>query len=338
MIVVMKIGAKQEAIARVIETAEEIGFSAHIIEGKERVVVGLVGVDGQRDKMITMGEMDGVDKIIPISKPYKLSSREVKNEPTIVDCCGVLFGGEHIPVIAGPCSVESEEQTIKSAEFVKAAGASMLRGGAFKPRTSPYAFQGLAEEGLKILAKAREVTGLPVVTEVTNPKYVDMVYKYADMFQVGARNIQNFALLTELGKTDKPVLLKRGMSTTIEEFLTASEYILCEGNKNVILCERGLRTFETATRNTLDISAVPVIKAKSHLPIMIDPSHAAGHWQYVGPLSKAAVAIGADGLIIEVHPNPEKAWSDGAQSLTPTQFIELMGSLRSIALAVGRTI
>jgi len=338
MIVVMKIGAKQEAIARVIETAEEIGFSAHIIEGKERVVVGLVGVDGQRDKMITMGEMEGVDKIIPISKPYKLSSREVKNEPTIVDCCGVLFGGEHIPVIAGPCSVESEEQTIKTAEFVKAAGASMLRGGAFKPRTSPYAFQGLAEEGLKILAKAREVTGLPVVTEVTNPKYVDMVYKYADMFQVGARNIQNFALLTELGKTDKPVLLKRGMSTTIEEFLTASEYILCEGNKNVILCERGLRTFETATRNTLDISAVPVIKAKSHLPIMIDPSHAAGHWQYVGPLSKAAVAIGADGLIIEVHPNPEKAWSDGAQSLTPTQFIELMGSLRSIALAVGRTI
>lgn len=338
MIVVMKIGAAQESVARVIETAEEIGFHAHVIEGKERVVIGLVGVDGQRDKMTVIGEMSGVDKVIPISKPYKLSSREVKDEPTIVDCCGVLFGGENIPVIAGPCSVESEEQTIKTAEFVKAAGASMLRGGAFKPRTSPYAFQGLAEEGLKILAKAREVTGLPVVTEVTNPKYVDMVYKYADMFQVGARNIQNFALLTELGKTDKPVLLKRGMSTTIEEFLTASEYILCEGNKNVILCERGLRTFETATRNTLDISAVPVIKAKSHLPIMIDPSHAAGHWQYVGPLCKAAVAIGADGLIVEVHPNPEKAWSDGAQSLTPTQFLELMGSLRSIALAVGRTI
>jgi len=338
MIVVMKIGAAQDSVARVIETAEEIGFHAHVIEGKERVVIGLVGVDGQRDKMTVIGEMSGVDKVIPISKPYKLSSREVKDEPTIVDCCGVLFGGENIPVIAGPCSVESEEQTIKTAEFVKAAGASMLRGGAFKPRTSPYAFQGLAEEGLKILAKAREVTGLPVVTEVTNPKYVDMVYKYADMFQVGARNIQNFALLTELGKTDKPVLLKRGMSTTIEEFLTASEYILCEGNKNVILCERGLRTFETATRNTLDISAVPVIKAKSHLPIMIDPSHAAGHWQYVGPLCKAAVAIGADGLIVEVHPNPEKAWSDGAQSLTPTQFIELMGSLRSIALAVGRTI
>jgi len=338
MIVVMKIGASQETIARVIETAEESGFSTHIIEGKERAVIGLVGIDGQRDKITVIGEMAGVDKVIPISKPYKLSSREVKDEPSIIDCCGVLFGGENIPVIAGPCSVESEEQTIKTAEFVKAAGASMLRGGAFKPRTSPYAFQGLAEEGLKILAKAREVTGLPVVTEVTNPKYVDMVYKYADMFQVGARNIQNFALLTELGKTDKPVLLKRGMSTTIEEFLTASEYILCEGNKNVILCERGLRTFETATRNTLDISAVPVIKSKSHLPIMIDPSHAAGHWQYVGPLCKAAVAIGADGLIIEVHPNPEKAWSDGAQSLTPTQFLELMGSLRSIALAVGRTI
>ncbi|MCD8553579.1 3-deoxy-7-phosphoheptulonate synthase [Seleniivibrio sp.] len=338
MIVVMKIGASQETIARVIETAEESGFSTHIIEGKERAVIGLVGIDGQRDKITVIGEMAGVDKVIPISKPYKLSSREVKDEPSIIDCCGVLFGGENIPVIAGPCSVESEEQTIKTAEFVKAAGASMLRGGAFKPRTSPYAFQGLAEEGLKILAKAREVTGLPVVTEVTNPKYVDMVYKYADMFQVGARNIQNFALLTELGKTDKPVLLKRGMSTTIEEFLTASEYILCEGNKNVILCERGLRTFETATRNTLDISAVPVIKSKSHLPIMIDPSHAAGHWQYVGPLCKAAVAVGADGLIVEVHPNPEKAWSDGAQSLTPTQFLELMGSLRSIALAVGRTI
>lgn len=338
MIVVMKIGAKDDQIKQVCQTAEEIGFSTHTIEGKERCVIGLVGVDGQKDKMDVIGDMPGVDKIVPISKPYKLSSLEVKPEHSVIDCCGVLFGGENVPVIAGPCSVESEEQTIKTAEFIKAAGAQMLRGGAFKPRTSPYAFQGLQEEGLKILAKAREVTGLPVVTEVTNPKYVDMVYKYADMFQVGARNIQNFALLTELGKTDKPVLLKRGMSTTIEEFLTASEYILCEGNKNVILCERGLRTFETATRNTLDISAVPVIKSKSHLPIIIDPSHAAGHWQYVGPLSKAAVAIGADGLIIEVHPNPEKAWSDGAQSLTPTQFIELMGSLRSIALAVGRTI
>ncbi|MGD9808123.1 MAG: 3-deoxy-7-phosphoheptulonate synthase [Deferribacterales bacterium] len=338
MIVVMKIGATKDEMAKVTQSAEELGFSTHIIEGKERNVIGLVGVSGQRDKVNVIWQLPGVENIVPISKPYKLSSKEVKREPSIIDVCGVKFGGEDVPVIAGPCSVESELQVIKTAEFIKAGGAKMLRGGAFKPRTSPYSFQGLEEDGLKILAKAREETGLPIVTEVTNPKYVDMVYKYADMFQVGARNVQNFALLSELGKTDKPVLLKRGMSTTIEEYLNACEYILSEGNSKVILCERGLRTFETATRNTLDISAVPVIKEKSHLPIIIDPSHAAGHWQYVGPLSKAAVAIGADGLIIEVHPEPEKAWSDGAQSLTPTQFLELMGSMRSIALAVGRTI
>jgi len=338
MIVVMKIGATQDQLNHVIKTADELGFSPHIIEGKERNVIGLVGVAGQRDKMNVIGDMPGVDNIVPITKAYKLASREIKPEPSIIDVCGVKFGGENIPVIAGPCSVEGEAAVIKVAELIKAAGATMLRGGAFKPRTSPYSFQGLEEEGLRILAKAREVTGLPVVTEVTNPKYVDMVYKYADMFQVGARNVQNFALLSELGKTDKPVLLKRGMSTTIEEYLTASEYILSEGNKNVILCERGLRTFETATRNTLDISAVPVIQEKSHLPIMIDPSHAAGHWQYVGPLCKAAVAVGADGLIVEVHPEPEKAWSDGAQSLTPKQFLELMGTLRPIAHAVGRTL
>jgi len=338
MIVVMKIGASKQQLDQVLQTADDLGFSPHIIEGKERNVIGLVGIAGQRDKVNVIGNMDGVDKIVPISKAYKLASKEVKPEPSIIDVSGVKFGGDNIPVIAGPCSVEGEEMIIKTAELIKAAGATMLRGGAFKPRTSPYSFQGLEEEGLKNLAKAREVTGLPFVTEVTNPRYVDMVYKYADMFQVGARNVQNFALLSELGKTDKPVLLKRGMSTTIEEYLTASEYILSEGNKNVILCERGLRTFETATRNTLDISAVPVIKEKSHLPIIIDPSHAAGHWQYVGPLSKASVAIGADGLIIEVHPDPAKAWSDGAQSLTPTQFKELMDSMRAIAAAVGRTL
>ncbi len=231
MIVVMKIGATKEQLDHVIKTADDLGFSPHIIEGKERNVIGLVGIAGQRDKMNVIGDMPGVDNIVPISKPYKLASKEVKPEPSIIDVCGVKFGGENIPVIAGPCSVESEESVIKTAELVKAAGAKMLRGGAFKPRTSPYSFQGLEEDGLKILAKAREVTGLPVVTEVTNPKYVDMVYKYADMFQVGARNVQNFALLSELGKTDKPVLLKRGMSTTIEEYLTASEYILSEGNK-----------------------------------------------------------------------------------------------------------
>jgi len=338
MIVVMKIGATKQQLELVTQTAEALGFSPHVIEGQERNVIGLVGVAGQRDKLNVIGDMSGVDNIVPISKAYKLASREIKPEPSIIDVSGVLFGGKNIPIIAGPCSVEGEEMIIKTAHLIKAAGATMLRGGAFKPRTSPYSFQGLEEEGLKQLAKAREETGLPFVTEVTNPRYVDMVYKYADMFQVGARNVQNFALLSELGKTDKPVLLKRGMATTIEEYLTASEYILSEGNKNVILCERGLRTFETATRNTLDISAVPVIKEKSHLPIMIDPSHAAGHWQYVGPLSKAAVAIGADGLIIEVHPDPTKAWSDGAQSLTPTQFKELMDSMRPIAEAVGRTI
>jgi 3-deoxy-7-phosphoheptulonate synthase len=338
MIVVMKIGATEEQLDRVLSTADELGFSPHTIEGKERNVIGLVGVNGQRDKMLVMGDMPGVERIVPISKAYKLASREVKDEPTIVDVCGVKFGGEDVPVIAGPCSVESEEQMVKAAQYVKAAGAKMLRGGAFKPRTSPYAFQGLGEDGLKILATARQETGLPITTEVTNPRYIDLVYKYTDMFQVGARNIQNFPLLSELGQTDKPVLLKRGMSTTIEEYLTATEYILSEGNMNVVLCERGIRTFETATRNTLDISAVPVIKEKTHLPIIIDPSHAAGHWQYVTPLSKAAVAIGADGIIVEVHPEPEKAWSDGAQSLTPQQFIELMGSIRSVALAVGRTV
>jgi len=239
-------------------------------------------------------------------------------------------------VIAGPCSVESEEQIIKTAEYVKAAGAKMLRGGAYKPRTSPYAFQGMGEEGLKLLAAARDVTGLPVVTEVVNPRDVDTVAKYADMFQVGARNIQNFALLSLLGQTGKPVLLKRGMATTIEEFLLAAEYILSEGNRNVVLCERGIRTFETSTRNTLDISCVPVVKEKSHLPIIIDPSHAAGHWHYVPALSKAAIAAGADGLIIEVHPEPEKALSDGAQSLRPEIFLRLMGELKAVALAVWK--
>jgi 3-deoxy-7-phosphoheptulonate synthase len=335
MIVVMQIGSTENELKNVCKKAEDLGFTPHIIYGKERNVIGLVGL-GDRENIGIIEDLPGVDRVLPISKPYKLASKEVKKEPSIVEVCGVKFGGEEITIIAGPCSVESEEQIIKTAEYVKAAGAKMLRGGAFKPRTSPYAFQGLGEEGLKLLAKAREVTGLPIVTEVVNPRDVDVVNKYTDMFQVGARNIQNFPLLTLLGQVGKPVLLKRGMSTTIEEFLLASEYILTEGNRNVVLCERGIRTFETATRNTLDISCIPVVKEKSHLPIIVDPSHAAGHSHYVPALSKAAIAAGADGLIIEVHPNPELALSDGAQSLKPDQFLRLMGELKAVSLAVGR--
>jgi 3-deoxy-7-phosphoheptulonate synthase len=335
MIVVMEIGATEQQLKEVCAKAEEFGFKPHVIYGKERNVVGLIGLS-DRDHIGLIGDMPGVDKVLPITKPYKLASREVKKEKSVIDVCGVKFGGEEIVVIAGPCSVENEEQIVKSAEYVKAAGAKMLRGGAFKPRTSPYSFQGLGEEGLKLLAKAREATGLPFVTEVVNPRDVDVVYKYADMFQVGARNIQNFALLSLLGQTKKPVLLKRGMATTIEEFLMSAEYILSEGNSSVILCERGIRTFETATRNTLDISCVPVVQERSHLPIIIDPSHAAGHWHYVTPLARAGIAVGADGIIVEVHPEPEKALSDGAQSLKPDQFIKMMGELRTIALAVGR--
>jgi 3-deoxy-7-phosphoheptulonate synthase len=338
MIVVMKIGASEQDLSRVCKKAEALGFSSHIIYGKERNVVGLIGVGGNREEVNIIEDFEGVDRIVPISKPYKLASREVKHETSVVDVAGVKFGGVDFTVIAGPCSVETEAQMIMVAGQVKAAGAKMLRGGAFKPRTSPYAFQGLGEEGLKFLAKAREVTGLPIVTEVVNPKDVDLIFKYADMFQVGARNIQNFALLTLLGQTQKPVLLKRGLATTIDEFLMATEYILSEGNRNVVLCERGIRTFETATRNTLDIGCIPVVKSKSHLPIIVDPSHAAGHVQYVPALSKAALAAGADGLIIEVHPDPEKALCDGAQSLNPSQFSVLMGEMKAIALAVGRSI
>lgn len=338
MIVVMKIGATQDDLAKVTAKSKDLGFGAHLIEGKERNVVGLVGLGGQKDQLGIIENMVGVDRVVPITKPYKLASREVKKETSLVNVKDVVFGGDEIVLMAGPCSVENEEQIIKTAEMVKAAGAKILRGGAFKPRTNPYSFQGLGEEGLKLLAKARDVTGLPVVTEVVNPRDVDVVYKYADMFQVGARNTQNFALLSMLGQTDMPVLLKRGMATTIDEFLQAAEYILSEGNKNVVLCERGMRTFETATRNTLDIGCIPVVKDKSHLPIIVDPSHAAGHAAYVPSLSKAAVASGADGLIIEVHPDPENALSDGAQSLRPDEFVTLVGEMNAIAHAVGRYI
>ncbi len=334
----MKIGATEADLKQVCKKAEELDFTTHVIYGKERNVVGLIGVSGNKEGLDIIEELPGVDKVVPISKPYKLASREVKEETSIVDVAGVKFGGEDFVVIAGPCSVEREDQIVSAAIKVKEAGARMLRGGAFKPRTSPYSFKGLGEDGLKLLAKAREATGLPIVTEVVDPKDIEVVDKYADMFQVGARNIQNFALLTLLGQGRKPVLLKRGPATTIDEFLMAAEYILSENNRDLVLCERGIRTFEPATRNTLDISCVPVVKAKSHLPIIIDPSHAAGQSRYVPALSKAAVAVGADGLIVEVHPDPEKALCDGAQSLNPSQFALLMKEMRDIALAVGRKI
>jgi len=338
MIVVMKVGSTKKDLENVCDKAVSLGFTPHIIYGSERNVIGLIGTGAGMNGLSLIGELAYVDKIVPISKPYKLSSKEIKDTKSIIDVSGIKFGGKQIQVIAGPCSVESEKQIIETAKSVKKSGASMLRGGAFKPRSSPYSFQGLGKEGLKYLAKARECTGLPIVTEVMNPRDVDLIYKYTDMFQVGARNIQNFALLTLLGKTDKPVLLKRGLSTTIEELLLSSEYILSEGNKDVILCERGIRTFETATRNTLDISCIPVIKDKSHLPIIIDPSHASGHSQYISALAKAAIAAGADGLIIEVHKDPENALSDGAQSLRHETFEKLMIELRTIANAVHRSL
>jgi 3-deoxy-7-phosphoheptulonate synthase len=281
--------------------------------------------------------MPGVESVVPILKPYKLASREMRGETSVIDIApGISIGGQNMVVMAGPCAVESEEQIIESALAVKAAGATILRGGAFKPRTSPYSFQGMEEEGLKLLAQARNETGLPIVTEVVNPRDVELVARYADIMQVGARNMQNFALLKMLGQLDKPILLKRGMSATIQEFLMSAEYILSEGNQKVILCERGIRTFETATRNTLDISAVPVLKEQTHLPIIIDPSHATGHASLVPSMCYAAVAAGCDGLIVEVHPHPELATSDGPQSLKPEDFANMMTTLRKYAAVAGK--
>jgi 3-deoxy-7-phosphoheptulonate synthase len=281
--------------------------------------------------------MHGVEDVVPILKPFKLVSRELKRESTLVDVGGVVFGGPELQVIAGPCSVESREQIIEIAEIVKKGGAKILRGGAFKPRTSPYSFQGLEEKGLKLLAEARERTGLKVVTEVMDSHNVDLIAEYADILQVGARNMQNFALLKTLGKTDKPILLKRGMMSTVEELLMSAEYILSEGNYRVILCERGIRTFETATRNTLDLNSIPSIKKLSHLPVIVDPSHGTGRWDMVLPMSKASIAAGADGLMIEVHPRPEEAFSDGFQSLVPNRYYELMSEVRPLVAAMGRT-
>ncbi|MDY0270616.1 3-deoxy-7-phosphoheptulonate synthase [Trichloromonas sp.] len=337
MIIVMKKGADKEQLAEVKKQIRELGYKPHVIHGETRNVIGAVGDERGKSVLQSLQSLPGVENVVPILKPYKLASREVKPEPSVVELGGGLtVGGGKLVVMAGPCSVESEAQILETAHAVKAAGATVLRGGAFKPRTSPYSFQGMEEDGLKLLAMAREATGLPIVTEVVNPRDVELVARYADIMQVGARNIQNFALLKMLGQLDKPILLKRGMASTIQEFLMSAEYILAEGNRRVLLCERGIRTFETATRNTLDISAVPVLREQTHLPIIVDPSHATGHASLVPSMCYAAVAAGCDGLIVEVHPCPEKAASDGPQSLRPAEFSAMMTKLREFARVAGK--
>ena len=328
MIISMRPHASRAEIDHVCERIREFGYRVHSIEGEARVVIGVVGVGDVTACLESLEATPGVESAVRISAPYKFVSREFKNERSLVRVNGVAVGGDEFIVMAGPCSVESERQIMETAEIVAAAGAKVLRGGAFKPRTSPYDFQGLEEEGLKLLRKAGEASGLGVVTEVMSDRDVDLIAEYADCMQVGARNMQNFALLKSLGGCGRPVLLKRGMSSTIKELLMSAEYIVAHGNPNVILCERGIRTFETATRNTCDIAAVPALNELTHLPVILDPSHATGKRSLVPALARAAVAIGADGLIVEVHPCPEKAVSDGAQSLTPDGFREMMRELR----------
>ncbi len=340
MIIVMKKGASEECIQKVVEAVKSEGYSPHVIRGVERTVVAAVGDERRKvEVMEKLKAFDGVDNVIPILKPYKLASREAKSTKTQIKINDdVVIGGEEIVVIAGPCSIESEELTIEIARKVKEAGAHILRGGAFKPRTSPYSFQGFGVDGLKILAKAGREAGMPVISEILDKHDLPFFIEYVDIIQVGARNMQNFALLKELSKINKPVLLKRGMCATIDEWLFAAEYILSGGNENVILCERGIRTFETSTRNTLDLNAIPVLRDRTHLPVIVDPSHGTGHWDYVIPMAKAAIAAGADGIMVEVHPEPEKALSDGPQSLKYDTFFQLMKEIKPVAEAVGRTL
>ena len=337
MIIVLRKDATEEVINHVVEKIKGAGLAVHISKGKERTIIGAIG-DETLLAGISLQALPGVESVMPILKPYKLVSRDFRNEPSVIDVCGVKIGENTVQVIAGPCSVESEDTLIDCAIKVKEAGATILRGGAFKPRTSPYAFQGLGVEGLKLLAEARKRTGLPIISELMDPRDTEVVCEYVDIIQIGARNMQNFRLLSEVGKARKPVLLKRGLSATIKEFLMSAEYIAAEGNSQIILCERGIRTFETATRNTLDLSAIPVLKEETHLPVFVDPSHAVGIWSLVAPLSMAAVAVGAGGLMIEVHSDPENALCDGAQSLKPAKFATLMGDARKVALSIGRSI
>ncbi|MFQ5866504.1 MAG: 3-deoxy-7-phosphoheptulonate synthase [bacterium] len=337
MFLTLKPGTTKQGIEELVKKIEELGFQAHISKGAKRTVIGVIGENAIAAKEVFEGFFT-VESITPISKPYKLVSREFKREDTIVKIGNVSIGGKDIVVMAGPCSVEKEDLLLSIASNVKRAGAKVLRGGAFKPRTSPYSFQGLGEKGLKYLAKAKRATGLLVVTEAMNIEQIELVSRYADIIQIGARNVQNFDLLKEAGKSKKPILLKRGIATTIEEWLMSAEYIVSRGNPNVILCERGIRTFESATRFTLDLNAIPAIKAWSHLPIIVDPSHGTGVRNFVGSMSKAVIACGADGLIIEVHSDPEHALSDGVQSLLPENFASLMQELKKVARAVGRNL
>jgi 3-deoxy-7-phosphoheptulonate synthase len=335
MNIMMKESATGSEIEHVIQWVESVGYKARLSNGSARAVVSAIGDDKHMGRLTAAEQLPGVEKAVPILKPYKLASREGREGRTVIKVGDVQIGGGTFVVMAGPCSVESQEQIMESAYAVMKGRAHILRGGAYKPRTSPYSFQGMEEEGLRLLKRARDQIGLPIITEVMNTTDVDLVEEYADILQIGTRNIQNFPLLKKVGRSRKPVLLKRGMMTTIEELLMSAEYILSSGNEEVMLCERGIRTFETATRNTLDISAVPVLKELTHLPVIVDPSHAAGHWRYVAPLSKAAVAVGADGILIEIHPEPEKAVCDGAQSLKPEKFYRLMDELRVLESAMN---
>jgi len=339
MIIVMQKGASKRDIENVEKEIENFGYKVHPIYGTERTVIGAIGDERGKARLQALETSSGVESVIPILKPYKLAGKELRKDKTEIEIApGVVFGGKKIQVIAGPCSVESLDQICDTAEAIKKAGATILRGGAYKPRTSPYSFQGLEKDGLEMLLDAKKRTGLPIDTEVMKESVVSLVAEYADIIQIGTRNMQNFDLLKAVGMTNKPVLLKRGLANSIKEWLMSAEYIMAQGNLNVILCERGIRTFETSTRNTLDLSAVSVLKKETHLPVVVDPSHATGHWDYIEDMSLAAIAAGADGLMIEVHPNPHEAWSDGSQSLTPVKFDSLMKKASKVAKAVGREI
>ncbi len=338
MIIVMQGDASPQQIERVMERIQDLGYKPHPIHGDKRIVIGAIGDERGKSALESLVGYEGVESVIPILKPFKLASQEMHREPTVIEVNSVQIGAGGFALIAGPCSVESEKQIIEAARAVKNSGANMLRGGAFKPRTSPYSFQGLEHEGLKLLAKARQETGLPVVTEILSPEDVDLVEEYADVMQVGARNMQNFSLLKKLGKVKRPVLLKRGMMCTIKEALMSAEYILSSGNPSVILCERGIRTFEDSMRNTLDLSAVALIRQWSHLPVIVDPTHGTGVRSLILPMCKAAIATGADGLMVEVHPQPEEALSDGSQALVPEQFQEIADSIRPYLELEGKTL
>ena len=338
MIIVMQQHAEPKNIEAVVKRVEELGYKVHLSRGEARTIIGIIGADEHKLHTSSFEAMDGVEKTMRVMQPFKVASRDFSHQDTVINANGINIGGNRIVVMAGPCSVESREMILETAHAVKEAGGTVLRGGAFKPRSSPYSFQGMGEEALKYLAEAREQTGLPIITEVMDSDEIELVSDYADILQVGARNTQNYSLLKALGKARKPVFLKRGMSSTIQELLMSAEYILAGGNMQVMVGERGIRTYETATRFTFDVNAIPVLKELTHLPVVADPAHGTGKWNLVTPIAKAAVAAGADAIMVEVHPDPSKAWSDGAQSLTLERFANMMRELRPVAEAVGRSL